>query len=142
MKKIKLDKIPSVFKNVNLSEEVAIGNKIESKEGVIVIAQAGENSGKQDAFEFVGGRIGKLIKGDIFPAVLAYRKAPVEFAGIVPKKVKVGDELSFLCEGGLVGEISGVYEAWGKPMKVKILGSIVDEKGRQMNLKDYALQNI
>lgn len=142
MKKIKLDKIPSVFKNVNLSNQVITGNQIDAKEGAIVVAQAGENSGKQDAFEFIGGRLGKLIKGDIFPAVLGYRKAPVEFAGIVPKKVKVGDELSLLCESGLIGEISGVYEAWGKPMKVKVLGSIVDQNGKQMNLKDYALATI
>jgi len=142
MKKIKLDKIPSVFKNVNLPKEVATGHKIEPQEGAMVVAQAGENSGKQDVFEFIGGRLGRLIKNDIFPAVLGYRKAPVEFAGIVPKKVKVGDEFSFLCESGLIGEISGVYEAWGKPMTVKVLGSIVDEKGQQMNLKDYALSDI
>lgn len=139
MKKIKLDKIPSVFKNVNLPKEVTTDNKIEPKEGAMVVAQAGENSGKQDAFEFVGGRLGKLIEGDIFAGVLGFRKAPVEFAGVIPQKVKIGDQLSFLCESGLIGEISGVYEAWGKPMKVKILGSIVDEKGKQMNLKNYAL---
>lgn len=142
MKKIKLDKIPSVFKNVNLAEEVFIDNKITAEEGAFVVAEACENLGKMDSFEFVGGRLGRLIKGDIFAGVLGYRKAPVEFSGIVPKKVKAGDELSLLCESGLVGEISGVYEAWGKPMKVKILGSIIDEKGKQMNLTDYVLPKI
>lgn len=142
MKKIKLDKIPSVFKNVNLAEEVFIDNKITAEEGTFVVAEACENLGKMDSFEFMGGRLGRLIKGDIFAGVLGYRKAPVEFSGIVPKKVKAGDELSLLCESGLIGEISGVYEAWGKPMKVKILGALVNDKGKQLNLKDFALPKV
>ncbi|OGE26413.1 hypothetical protein A3C26_01640 [Candidatus Daviesbacteria bacterium RIFCSPHIGHO2_02_FULL_39_12] len=142
MKKIKLDKISSVFKNVNLPTEVLIDNKIVSEEGTIIVVQAGDNLGKMDAFEFVDGRLGKLIKGDVIPGVLGYRKAPVEFAGIVPKKIMVGDELSFLCEGGLIGEISGIYEAWGKPMKVKVLGAMINTDGKPMNLKYYALPQV
>lgn len=142
MKKIKLDKIPSVFKNVNLAKEVLIDSHITAKEGVVVVVQAEENSGKKDVLEFVGGRLGIVLKGDIFAGVLGYRKAPVEFAGEVPKKVKVGDELYLLCEGGIIGEISGVYEAWGKPMKVKVLGAVVNEKGKPITLKQFVLPQI
>src|SRR3989338_966791 len=142
MKKIKLDKIPSVFRNVNLPNEVWIDNQIPAEEGALIVVQAEENSGKKDVFEFVGGRLGIVLKGDIFAGVLGYRKAPVEFAGVIPKQVKVGDQLYLLCESGVIGEISGVYEAWGKPMKVKVLGVITGEKGQSLNLKNYMLPKI
>ena len=142
MKKIKLDKIPSVFKNVNLPEEVWIDSHVPAEEGVMVVVQAEENSGKKDVMEFAGGRLGATVKGDIFAGVLGYRKALVEFAGVVPKEIKVGDELYLLCESGIIGEICGIYEAWGKPMKVRVLGTLVDEKGRPKTLKSYALPKI
>lgn len=142
MKKIKLDKIPSVFKNVNLSFEVNVGHRIPAREGAMLVVQAEENSGKKDILEFVGGRLGTVIKGDIFAGVLGYRKAPVEFSGIVPRKIKVGDDLHLLCEGGIIGEIRGVYEAWGKPMKVKVLGAVVDNKGQPKLLSNFSLPKI
>ena len=142
MKKIKLDKIPSVFKNVNLPQVVKIGNKIPAAEGTMVVVCAEENSGKKDVFEFIGGRLGIVLKGDIFAGVLGYRKALVEFAGVVPKKIKKGDYLHLICEAGIIGEISGIYEAWGKPMKVKILGVILDKNDKPMTLKNYTLPKI
>lgn len=142
MKKIKLDKIPYLFKNVNLSYEVFISNKITPIEGSIIVVQALENEGKKDEFDFANGRLGKVVKGDIFSGILGLRKAVVEFAGYIPTHVKVGDELYLVCESGLIGQISGVYESWGKPMKVKVLGGIVDKDGNQLNLKNYSLPAI
>lgn len=142
MKKIKLDKIPYLFKNVNLPYEVCISNKISAVEGSIIVVQALENEGKKDDFDFVNGRLGKVVKGDIFPGVLGFRKAVVEFAGYIPTHVDIGDELYLVCESGLIGQISGVYESWGKPMKVKVLGGIVNKDGNQLNLKKYSLPKI
>lgn len=139
MKKIKLDKIPSIFRRVNLPDEVYMDGKIPAEEGAFIVVQALENIDKNDILEFVEGRLGKLIEGDIIPAVLGYRKAPVEFAGAIPEKVKIGDELFLICESGLVGELLGAYEAWGKPMKVKVLGAVVDKKGNNLNLRNYKL---
>jgi len=142
MKKIKLDKISYLFKNVNIPYEVFISNKIAPIEGSIIVVQTLENEGKKDDFDFTNGRLGKVVKGDIFPGVLGWRKAVVEFAGYIPTQVQVGDELYLVCESGLIGQISGVYESWGKPMKVKILGGIVDKDGNQLNLKNYSLPEI
>ncbi len=142
MKKIKLDKIPYLFKNINLPYEVFISNKIAPIEGSIIVVQALENEGKKDDFDFANGRLGKVVKGDIFPGVLGLRKAVVEFAGYIPNKVNVGDELYLICESGLIGQISGVYESWGQPMKVKVLGNIVNSEEKQLNLKKYSLPKI
>lgn len=142
MKKIKLDKIPYLFKNVSLPHEVFISNNITSVEGSMVVVQALENEGKKDDFDFANGRLGKVVKGDIFPGILGSRKAVVEFAGYIPDQIKVGDELYLVCESGLIGQISGVFENWGKPMKVKVLGGIIDENENQLNLKNYCLPKI
>jgi hypothetical protein len=142
MKKIKLDKIPYLFKNANLPCEVSISNRIASSEGSMIVVQALENEGKKDDFDFANGRLGKVVKGDIFPGVLGSRKAVVEFAGYIPTRVEVGNELYLVCESGLIGQISGVYESWGKPMKVKILGGITNKNGSQLNLKNYSLPKI
>lgn len=142
MKKIKIDKIPYLFKNIDLPYKVDISNKIAPIEGSIIVVLALENEGKKDDFDFVNGRLGKVVKGDIFPGVLGSRKAVVEFAGYIPTDVNVGDELYLVCESGLIGQISGIYESWGKPMKVKIIGGIVDEDENQLNLKNYSLPKI
>ncbi len=142
MKKIKIEKIPSVFRHVNLENEVWMGPRVIADEGAMIIVEAGENDGKNDIFDFINGRLGRLVKGDIVPAVLGFRKAPVEFAGVVPRRVRVGDELQLLCESGVVGKISGVFEAWGKPMRVKVLGSIVNDEGKHLNLKSYKMPKV
>lgn len=137
--KIKINKIPSVLKNVPLGSSVNISAKIPAQEGTVMMVEAGINEGKLNVVDYKGGKLGKLWHKDIFPAVLGFRKALTEFAGVVPKKVEIGDELYLLCESGVVGEISGVFESWGRPMKVKVLGSITGANKNPMNLKDYKL---
>ena len=139
--KIKLNKIPSVFKNVNLSPEVKISPEIPAVEGTIIMVEAQNHEGKMNVLDFAGGRLGKLWYRDKIPAVLGYRKATTEFAGVVPSAVKANDELYLLCESGVVGSISGVFESWGRPMKVKVLGCILDKNGRAMNLKQFKLKD-
>lgn len=140
--KVKLEKIPSVFKNVIFPETVSISSEIEAKEGSIVMVEAQNHEGKQNTFDFIGSRLGKLWQWDKIPAVLGYRKATTEFAGFVPERVLPGDNLYLLCESGIVGAISGVFESWGRPMEVKVLGSIIGKNNKQMNLKNYKQKNI
>ena len=139
--KIKINKIPSVFKNVPLGKKVTISPTIPAKEGAMLMVEAGPHEGKMNVLDFTSGRLGKLWQWDKIPAVLGFRKATTEFAGFIPKKIEVGDELYLLCESGVVGAISGVFESWGRPMKVKVLGSIVDTSGKVMHLKHFALKS-
>lgn len=138
--KIKIIKIPSVFKNADLPETVTLSNKIPAVEGTVIAVEALNHEGKLNTLDFVGGRLGKLWQWDKIPAVLGYRKATTEFSGIVPQSVNVGDELYLLCESGVVGAISGVFESWGRPMKVKVLGAIMDENRQPLNLKKYKIR--
>lgn len=142
LQKIKLDKIPYIFKNVDLPKEVLISGDIHPVEGAFIAVKIMDSEGKKDVIDFSSGRLGKVIKGDIIPGVLAYRNAVVEFAGVVPKKLKQGDTVFLLLESGLLGEISGIYEYWGEPVECIVLGAIVDENGKNFNLKDYKFPKI
>ncbi len=136
--KVKFNKISSIFKNVSLPQEVEVGNSINSEEGLAVVVEALDHSGKNNVLEVTTGRLGKLVKGDIVPAVLGKRRALREYAGDIPLHIKSGNELYWLCESGLVGEIQGVNEQWGVPMKVKVLGALLKD-GKTVNIKDYAI---
>ena len=140
MKNIKLNKIPSIFKNTKLSHSVNITtNNLLAQEGAFVVVEILESEGFKQEIDYANGRLGLVVKGDVIPAVLGYRKAPVEFAGVVPKSINVNDELYLLCESGVVGDIKGVFPSWGKPLKVKILGGILNENKQQVKLLDFAL---
>lgn len=136
---VKYHKIPSVYKNIPLDSEVTIVPTVPAIEGACLVVKSLENEGKKDDLDFASGRLGKIVTGDVIPAVLGYRKATVEFAGYIPSKVTSGDTLYLLCESGVVGAVSGVYEKWGTPLPVKVLGGIVDYAGHFMNLKQFTL---
>ena len=138
-KKIRLTKISSIVRRLHLPYEVEISPVITPCEGGVIVVEALDHAGKNNVFELSSGRIGKLIKGDIIPAVLGKRRALREYSCDIPHSLKPGDELYFSCESGLVGEINGVNENWGTPMKVKVLGSL--KKGKKfLNIKDYGLK--
>ncbi len=135
---MKLKKIPSIVRNVPLSGNIEIGSSIVPEEGLIILVEALDDEGKNNILEFATGRLGKLVKGDVVPAVLGKRRALKEFAGDVPHTLKPGDELYWLCESGLVGAIIGVNERWGVPMKVKVLGTLLHD-GKTLNIKHSAI---
>lgn len=135
---MKLTKIPSIVKNVPLSDNIELGNSIKPQEGLVILVEALEDEEKNNVLEFATGRLGKLVKGDVVPAVLGKRRALKEYAGNIPPALKPGDELYWLCESGLVGEIIGVNGRWGVPMKVKVLGTLLHH-GKTLNIKDFAI---
>ena len=136
--KIKFDKIPSLLKNVPLSNESQLQDSIKPVEGLVIAVQALNSEAKNNVLETTQGRLGKLVTGDIVPAVLGKRRALREYSGDIPSSLTVGDELYWLCESGLVGQIKGVNERWGAPMSVKALGALLNN-GKTVNIKDFAI---
>lgn len=136
--KIKFDKIPSLLKNVPLSNESELQETIKPDEGLVIAVQALDSEAKNNILETIDGRLGKLVTGDIVPAVLGKRRALKEYAGDIPSTLAVGNELYWLCESGLVGEIKGINERWGVPLKVTVLGALI-KNGKTINIKDFAI---
>jgi Domain of unknown function (DUF1611_C) P-loop domain len=136
---MQLSKLSSVVRGLHLPSVVEVSEHITVDEGLVLAVQAMEHEGKNSAFEFSSGRIGRLVKDDIFPGVLGKRRALREYSGDIPAQIAVGDTLYLLCESGIVGEIRGINEKWGVPMQVKVLGSITSA-GKQLNIKDTSIQ--
>ncbi len=140
MDKIYLDKIPSVFKNVNLCSPVDITNKnLEAEEGTFLVVEVQNSQGKRAKIELIDGRLGTLHEGEVIPVVLGYRKALVEFAGTIPHSITDEEQIFLLGSSGVVGKISSIFPSWGEPLAVKVLGAIVNEQGQLTNLSNFAL---
>ena len=136
---IQLTKIPSAVRKLHLPSTVEVSDQIIPEEGAVIVVQALEDAGKNNLLEFTTGRIGYLVEGDILPVVLGKRRALREYSGDIPSHLAVGDILYYLCESGVVGQISGFNEAWGVPMQLKVLGSLVTH-GTQLNIKDFSIE--
>lgn len=137
--KVRLDKIPSIVKNISLSCQVEVVERIKAEEGSVLVVEALEHEGRNNVLDFASGRLGRLVKGNLIPAVLGKRRALREYSGNIPRVVKSGNKLSLLCESGLIGEIKGLNKSWGVPMKVKVIGSLL-EKGKHANIKNYSIE--
>ncbi len=137
--KMHLTKLPSLVRRLCLPYDVEVSVSIVPEEGAVIVGEALADVGRNHSLEFTSGRIGNLVEGDILPVVLGKRQALREYSGDVPAHVDVGDVLYLLCESGIVGEILGLNEAWGIPMAVRVLGSVIVE-GKQLNIKDVAIE--
>ncbi|MGB3513633.1 MAG: hypothetical protein WBA93_31395, partial [Microcoleaceae cyanobacterium] len=140
-KKKDFDKIPSIFKNVDFSSEVSVEindiNKVKVKEGDFVIIEVLETENKRAYIESINGDISVAIEGDILPVVLGYRKATLEFAGVVTDNLSYGDILYLLGSAGVAGKVTGIFPEWGNPMPMKVLGIITNNDGKILNLFDF-----
>lgn len=132
---MKLNKIPSIFRNLDLSFHLGLSENICCKEGAVVFAQVLDDKNTTPLIEFSTGRIGLLVTGDTIPGVLGKRRATREFSGDVPKSLKVGDTLYLLSQSGVLGEIQGVDPGYGQALPLKFLGGLT-QKGKPLNLID------
>ena len=102
--KIKLDKIGSVLKDVNLSNEAEIISKIKAKEGESIAVKVLGAQKKYGELELRDGRMSKMRGGDIIAGALGARKALEGIVGVIPKTVKKGVILNILNLGGVIGQ--------------------------------------
>lgn len=139
MKKLVIDKIASVLKNVKLPSEVFIGKEIDCSEGAIIAARVLEDKKIYNSLELTSGRLSTLHKGDVIAVALGNRRALRGFVGEVPKSLEVGEVINLLNLGGVAGICTSANEQEvGNPLPIKVLGAIVDEKG-PLNIKQFTL---
>lgn len=136
--KTRLRKIPSVVRSLQLAPAIELSSEIRSVEGAVVAAEALDETGRRHAFEYDSGRIGILVRGDIFPGVLGKRRAAREFSGDIPERLQPGDILHLLGSSGVLGIIRGGDPNWGQALPVRILGG-VERNGKPLNLNHAAV---
>ena len=98
-----------------------------------------EKIGKNARLELGSGRPCALHKGDLMALVFGNRYATNQFEGYARVN---GDCCDMLSMGGLCGIVESRHVDISAPTKLKILGSLADKNGRQLNLRDFALPRI
>lgn len=135
---IKLDKIASVTARVHLTREVTIVRTVKAERGTVVVVEALEEKPVYGELELVGGRLARIIKGDVIAGVLGERQALKGFVGSIPTRITPGDILHVLNMGGVIGQSISANPEFGEPLKVRVLGSLVVDE-QPANIINYAI---
>jgi hypothetical protein len=125
MKSILLDKVGSVTNNCRLPREVRIGAEISSVEGSVVAARVLTSKSTYNTLELPSGRFSSVKPGDVVAGALGHRKALFGYSGHVPTEAAVGDKLSLLNLGGVIGVHDGGSPDLGIPFTVELLGQVL-----------------
>jgi hypothetical protein len=124
MRRVTLDKIASVTWRLALDPNAVLGEEIPAVAGTVVAARVLNAKASYNTLEDVHGRMVALHPGDVVAGALGHRDALYGFAGRVPETVVVGDELSLLNIGGVIGQLDGPSPAMEAPFRLEILGSV------------------
>ena len=125
MRKIKLDKIASATRNVNLASEVTISDDVVAQAGMVIAVRALGRKTTYNEIEDPVGRFVRVDEGDVIAGVLGERRALKGYAGIVPPSIKKGDRLNLLNMGGVIGLVTSANIELGPPREVEVLGAIL-----------------
>lgn len=136
MTKIQIDKIASVTKNLELSHQVKLTNKISCEMGSVIAVEVLEDKSIYNELELPTGRMSKIKKGDKLAVALGNRMALQGFVGHLPKSLEVDDIIHLLNFGGVAGVCTSAnVQEVGEPLRVRVLGGI-ERKGKQANIGD------
>ncbi len=127
--KVQLDKIGSVTVHADLPREVELSDRLEAKEGVVVVVKALQEKSVYDQIELVNGRMAKMSKDDVIAGALGRRRALHGFVGELPETIKVGDKVHVLNLGGVIGVCISGSPVVGKPLLCEVMGSVVKDGG-------------
>jgi hypothetical protein len=137
-----VDKISSSTKNIPLTHQVRITKNIISAEGYVLAVEILSHKKNYNQIELTSGRMSTIHKGERLLVTLGERRALKGFVGQVPKKLKAGDTINILNIGGVSGHcISENYQNVGHAAKAKVLGQVLNNKGKRVNIRDYRLFN-
>src|SRR6478672_4366621 len=84
---VKLDKQASATARLELPQDIEVGQHVAAERGVVVIVEALEEKSVYGELELVGGRMARIIKGDIIAGVLGERQALRGFVGVIPPRI-------------------------------------------------------
>ena len=104
----------------------------------MVIVEALEEKSVYGELELVGGRMARIIKGDLIAGVLGERQALKGFVGAIPAHIAPGDVLHILNMGGVIGQCSSANAEFGQPLRVRVLGAALVD-GQPANIAQYAV---
>ncbi|HEX8230340.1 MAG TPA: hypothetical protein VF826_13630 [Chloroflexia bacterium] len=135
---VMLDKIASVTGRLNLEHEVDVAEYVPAERGTVLVVEALEEKAVYGELELRGGRMARIIKGDLIAGVLGERQALKGFVGSIPAHIEPGDTLHILNMGGVIGVCSSANSDFGTPLQVRVIGSVMHD-GQPANIMDNAV---
>ena len=143
--RVRLDRIASATRNLRLSPEVIVGDRIVPAEGYALAVRILTDKSTYNTVEDVSGRMMSLRSGDVLAGVLGARRALRGYAGEVPATVAVGDTIQVLNLGGILGQCTSANPDIGPPFQGQVLGAILsfpdlgDRIGRPASIRENAV---
>ncbi|MCP5023970.1 MAG: hypothetical protein GY930_19665 [bacterium] len=144
MKRITLNKIASVTRNLHLRQQVVLGTEIPAEIGTVVACRVRSTKTAYNKLEDVYGRQVEVRSGDLIAGALGERHALHGFSGKVPETAKVGDTLQLLNMGGVIGAGAEPVPGLGSPHELEVLGTVLSfpgldrSAGRPANIADHS----
>ena len=136
--RVRLDKIASATATLPLDHSSDLGTTIPSEGGTVLVVEALEEKSNYGELELVGGRMARIIKGDLIAGVLGERQALRGFVGVIPPHIAPGDVLHMLNMGGVLGRCVSANPDLGKPLRVRVVGVVLHE-GIPANIRQGAI---
>ncbi len=135
---INTKKIGSVLKNINNIDELSIIDVIDCNQGQLIAVKVISVNPNYNKLELVSGRITELTEGDIIVGALGNRIASSGMTGSVPTELNKHDKIHILNLGGVIGNCKDFNILLGPATECEVLGSVVDNSNKQLNLVDYS----
>lgn len=146
--RIRVNKIASVTRRLELGYELILTDKISASVGSVIAGRVLNNKTAYNTLEDVHGRMSKLRKGDVIVGALGHRQALHGYEGVVPDALACGDTIQILNLGGVLGRCTSFNPSVGTPFEVEVLGQVMlypvfqSRKGMPANismtdLRDY-----
>ena len=137
-RKIRLNRIGSVTKPARIGNIVEVSPKCRAEEGAFIVCRALSDNPNYGELELPTGRLAKVVAGNLLVGALGARQALHGYMGRVPDTLNVGDTLSLLNMGGVIGVCDDPNPDLGPPIQLEVLGQVI-ANGHPLNLKDFAM---
>ena len=125
MRRLRLDKIASSTRHLNLSREVMVDDAVPARAGIVIAGRVRGKKAVYNQLEDPSGRLLELDEGDAIAGVLGARRAILGYAGVVPSRVQRGDVLHVLNQGGVIGQCTSMNPDVGPPRELEVLGCVL-----------------
>ena len=138
---LRAHKIASVVYRLGLDKDVEVTTELDARSGNAIVVRALSEKRVYAEVELQNGRMSKVFRGDVIVGALGRRRALCGFTGDIPASVCVGDRLSILNLGGVVGDHAEARIDLGAPLACEVLGMPVRD-GRIVNVADARLPRV
>ena len=138
---VRAHKIASVVFRLGLEKDLEITEELEARVGNAIVVRALNEKRVYSELELENGRMSKIFHGDILVGALGRRRALRGFLGDLPEDLAVGDTVSLLNLGGVIGSDAVGHKDLGAPVSCEVLGMPV-RGGRIVNVADARLPKV